>query len=549
VTESTGNGGDVAARRVPLNVGHTVVLSRVHELKVGHELLLALLGLVLGLLEAEIPEVEVEGLLRLQSSDNNETTPGGPVDGVAVLLVDCADVTEVTGGTALELLRGEEGNSGLGGNGSLDDNLAGCDEHEAVALGFPGKVDNGILDGVDNLDGDALLTNAEDLQVGGKRLLGLGVAVDLDADVGGLGLPVQLAVGDVEEVTGTDDLLGGDGHQTNLGGVAAELGSPVAEELLVRLDALTLGCSGGPLEVDDTLNLDGRLVQQVHPGQLVDGDGLTLSQTGDVVVVGRPLECGPHHLLLNGVAILVGAAGHVDGGEGSERLAGCDVPDDVVLAIVLQRERGDRVVLVDLQRAVGPGGEVLLAGRVVDQVDAGMREALLPAPALSTPQLNTLGVDRGKEGSARRPLNERLCPVLAVHNNLRRILLVVPENANLLTTVHGDLVTAVGLGQPPAQVLGLLKGRNLGCVVLLVDASLLAEAVNVGQLVDSHGVLLVEGGSVELLDGGNGLGGSAVLNKGIARLQLVWKRRIAACSLRAQTPTYPSVFPLSLTGM
>jgi hypothetical protein len=531
VTESTGNGGDVAARRVPLDVGHTVVLSRVHELEVRHKLLIALLGLVLGLLEAEIPEVEIEGLLRLQSSDNNETTPGGPVDGVAVLLVDCADVTEVTGGTTLELLRGEEGNSGLGGNGGLDDNLAGCDEHEAVALGFPGKVDNGILDGVDDLDGDTLLTNTEDLEVGGKRLLRLGVAVDLDANVGGLGLPVQLAVGDVEEVTGTDNLLGGDGHQTDLCGVAAELRSPVAEELLVSLDTLALGCSGGPLEVGNTLNLDGGLVQQVHPGQLVDGDGLALGQTGDILVVGRPLECRPHHLLLNGVAVLISAAGHVDGGEGSEGLAGCDVPDDVVLAIVFQRERGNRVVLVDLQRTVGPGGEVLLAGRVVNQVDAGMREALLPAPALSTPQLNTLSVDRGKEGSARRPLDERLCPVLAVHNNLRRLLLVVPEDANLLATVHGDLVTAVGLTQPPAQMLGLLKGRNLRCVVLLVDASLLAVTVNVGQLVDGHGVLLVEGGSVELLDGGDGLGGCAVLDKGVAGLQLVWERRNAACAL------------------
>ena len=194
MTESTGNSGDVAARRVPLDVGHTVVLGRVHELEVSHELLVALLGLVLGLLEAEIPEVKVERLLRLERSDNNETTPGGPVDGVAVLLVDCADVAEVTGGTALELLRGEEGNGRLGGDGSLDDNLAGCDEHEAVALGLPGKVDDGILDRVDDFDGDTLLANTEDLKVGGKRLLGLGVAVDLDADVGGIGLPVQLCV-------------------------------------------------------------------------------------------------------------------------------------------------------------------------------------------------------------------------------------------------------------------------------------------------------------------------------------------------------------------
>ena len=84
------------------------MLSRVHELQAGAELLLALFGVVLGLLEAKIPEVEFKGLLRLEGSNNDKTTLGRPVDGVAVLLVDGADVTEVTWSTALELLWGKE---------------------------------------------------------------------------------------------------------------------------------------------------------------------------------------------------------------------------------------------------------------------------------------------------------------------------------------------------------------------------------------------------------------------------------------------------------
>jgi hypothetical protein len=65
-------------------------------------------------------------------------------------------------------------------------------------------------------------------------------------------------------------------------------------------------------------------------------------------------------------------------------------------------------------------------------------------------------------------------------------------------------------------VLLLLKGRDLGGRVLLVDAALLAVAVDVGELVDGHDVLLVQRRAVQLLDGGDGLGGRAVLDKGVA---------------------------------
>ena len=53
-------------------------------------------------------------------------------------------------------------------------------------------------------------------------------------------------------------------------------------------------------------------------------------------------------------------------------------------------------------------------------------------------------------------------------------------------------------------------------MVFLVDAALLAVAVDVGELVDSHGVFLVERSSVQLLDGRDRLCGCAVFDKGIS---------------------------------
>jgi hypothetical protein len=109
---------------------------------------------------------------------------------------------------------------------------------------------------------------------------------------------VQLDIGNVEQVTGTDNLLGGHAHHTDTCGVAADFGGPEAEQLLVLLD--TLAGDGGrrPFEVHDTLNLDRGLVEEVHVGELIDGDGLALKHTSDVLLISGPLECGPLNLLL-----------------------------------------------------------------------------------------------------------------------------------------------------------------------------------------------------------------------------------------------------------
>lgn len=56
-----------------------------------------------------------------------------------------------------------------------------------------------------------------------------------------------------------------------------------------------------------------------------------------------------------------------------------------------------------------------------------------------------------------------------------------------------------------------LDSRRL---VFLVDTSFSAIAFNIHQLVHEEGVLFIKGGSVQLLDGGDGLFGGFVFDEG-----------------------------------
>lgn len=299
----------VAARRVPVHVRDAVVVARVHELEVGGEILVAF-----GLLafEIEVPKVEVEALLRVDRGHDDEAALWRPVDGVAVFLLDGADVFEVADAGAFYLFGAEEGDGRLGRDGGRHDDFGGGDEDEAVALWLPGEVDDGVFDRVDDLDRHALFPHAEDFEVRRERFLRFGVPIDLDADVGPLRLPVEFCVGDVEEVARADDFFGGDAHEADFGGVAAYLGRPEAEELLVGLDRVALREGGGPFEVHDAFDLDGRFVHEGHLGEFIDGYRLPLQHAGDESVVGRPLECGPRDLLLDGLAgLALGRGGEV----------------------------------------------------------------------------------------------------------------------------------------------------------------------------------------------------------------------------------------------
>ncbi|KAI6750781.1 hypothetical protein HG530_014231 [Fusarium avenaceum] len=168
-------GGDETARRIPLNICYTVVVGSVHSLKVGSKVLLSL-GLLA--LKVEVEEVKVRALLVGNGGNNNKATT-----------------------------RAEERDSSLGGNSS-DAHRLGCGNNgEPVTLGLPSEVDDGILDGIDNFNRNTLLLDAENLKCGGLRLLGLGVTVDLNTNVGGVGLPVKLSIANTEEVQGSDDLF------------------------------------------------------------------------------------------------------------------------------------------------------------------------------------------------------------------------------------------------------------------------------------------------------------------------------------------------------
>ncbi len=60
----------------------------------------------------------------------------------------------------------------------------------------------------------------------------------------------------------------------------------------------------------------------------------------------------------------------------------------------------------------------------------------------------------------------------------------------------------------------MLEGGDLGSDELLVHAALAAIPVDVGELVHTQSVLLIEGNVVELPDGRVGLGGGGELDEG-----------------------------------
>lgn len=183
VHECRGYGCDVTARGIPFNAGNTVVLARSHKLEIGLEILSLLIR---STLEVKIPEVKVEGGLRTEGGNDYETALWRPVDAVARLLVKSAHMLEVADGVALGFFGSKESNGRLRCSRASGE-LAGGDEAEAVALGLPSEVDDGLLDGIDDFYRNALLPNAENLKVCGHGLSRLGLLdVNLDANIGGV---------------------------------------------------------------------------------------------------------------------------------------------------------------------------------------------------------------------------------------------------------------------------------------------------------------------------------------------------------------------------
>lgn len=130
-------------------------------LQVGSQVLVRLRLLTL---KVQIEKVEVGALLVTDGSDHYESSLGRPVDGVAVLLVQRAQVLEVACELTLGLLRAEESDGSLGSNGGRTRGLGGGDDGKSISLGLPGKVNDCVLDGVNDFHGNTLLLDAENLQ-------------------------------------------------------------------------------------------------------------------------------------------------------------------------------------------------------------------------------------------------------------------------------------------------------------------------------------------------------------------------------------------------
>lgn len=153
--------GDESARGIPLDVSDTVVVGCVHVLQVGSQVLVRL-GLLA--LKVQIEKVEVGALLVADGSNHYESSLRRPVDGVAVLLVQRAQVLEVAGELTLGLLGAEESDGSLRGNGSRARGFGGGNNGKSISLRLPGKVNDCVLDGINDFHGNTLLLDAEDLQ-------------------------------------------------------------------------------------------------------------------------------------------------------------------------------------------------------------------------------------------------------------------------------------------------------------------------------------------------------------------------------------------------
>lgn len=227
---------------------------------------------------------------------------------------------------------------------------------------------------------------------------------------------------DVEQVFRSEHGTRRDGHQVDSGRLVDGLWLPVDEHALSALSGLpvipVLLAHWAPLKVLDTVDLDRLLVKETHLGQLVDLDGLTNSHSSNVSVIGRPLESGP-----------LKTWGSVDvldwllGGEGSEDLLSLDVPDDVRVPLVLGTEglpeSGVGRVFVVAKRLVGPGDEVVLTWRKLDEPDAWVSQSEdvdtdRSVEVGSGPKGDTDAVKRRKVGTERGPLEVEFSPFLQV---------------------------------------------------------------------------------------------------------------------------------------
>mmetsp|Transcript_25396 Transcript_25396/g.67472 ORF Transcript_25396/g.67472 Transcript_25396/m.67472 type:complete len:223 (+) Transcript_25396:784-1452(+) len=124
--------------------------------------------------------------------------------------------------------------------------LISCQDREAASLRLPEESADLFCNG-HNIDRDALLSDAEDLQVRGKPLLCLAELVDKQAQIVALGLPVHLCLA-LRPRPGRDLSAGGDLHKREPCWIVVLLCCPHGEHIVL----------GGPLEVLQRVKLESR---------------------------------------------------------------------------------------------------------------------------------------------------------------------------------------------------------------------------------------------------------------------------------------------------
>ena len=146
--------------------------------------------------------------------------------------------------------------------------------------------------------------------------------------------------------------------------------------------------------------------------------------------------------------------------------------------------------LSHVRRLGAEGDDVLLAGGELDKLDVGVGELgdlmeVVPAPERDAP-----GVEGGQVGAQGRPLDIGLRPSVP-GLDLHRLRGGIGVNADLLSTLvdHGELVAAVSLLEPRAEVALVLVGGGPGGLPLVRDVEIL---LKVGEQVHDERVLLVK---------------------------------------------------------
>lgn len=103
-----------------------------------------------------------------------------------------------------------------------------------------------------------------------------------------------------------------------------------------------------------------------------------------------------------------------------------------------------------------------------------------------------------------------------VHNILRGFFLLIPVDSNAVPFIHYQLISAVGVGQPPAEMFFFRKFFHVRGVILVVDASFPSVSIDIRELIDCEGMLPIERGAMEGFCGGDCLFWRFVLYKGVA---------------------------------